>query len=256
VEGTNANLNGQYEQQSTAGTHYYTRTDDSMVIRMGDGGWNFCVASGGVVVEPCYGKSNRQGYVADVQNQPAASKISVWGNPGDSSISFGCSMPPSGTPACSGTRTEANPSTSPYGTYAQMDVELEHVKIHLIAVTYGKPGTQPFNGPQKYMLDLNGCVITSTNPYRCQPFPQPGGLHLMIDNGMFVPTMDTNAGQMFAPGGDPNFLGHVWGHGQGGIGSILKIHWCPKEDYFLVNLNGQMLDPLMRQKSVFATVAP
>ena len=137
-----------------------------------------------------------------------------------------------------------------------MDVELEHVKIHLIAVTYGKPGTQPFNGPQKYMLDLNGCVITSTNPYRCQPFPQPGGLHLNIDNGMFVPTMDTNAGQMFAPGGDPNFLDHVWGHGQGGIGSILKIHWCPKEDYFLVNLNGQMLDPLMRQKSVFATVAP
>ena len=133
-----------------------------------------------------------------------------------------------------------------------MDVELEHVKIHLIAVTYGKPGTQPFNGPQKYMLDLNGCVITSTNPYRCQPFPQPGGLHLMIDNGMFVPTMDTNAGQMFAPGGDPNLLGPGVG-----IGSILKIHWCPTEDYFLVNLNGQMLDPLKKaQTSVFATVSP
>ena len=35
----------------------------------------------------------RQGYVADVQNQPAASKIYVWGNSKqgrDSSISFGC----------------------------------------------------------------------------------------------------------------------------------------------------------------------
>ena len=80
--------------QSTAtGTHYYTRTDDSMVIRTGNGGWNFCVASGGVVVEPCYSQYYRQGYVADVQNQPAASKIYVWGNNKqgrDSSISFGC----------------------------------------------------------------------------------------------------------------------------------------------------------------------
>ena len=95
MEGTNANLNGQYEPQFTAtGTYYYARTgqswttggagyartDGSMVIRTGDGGWNFCAASGGVVVEPCYGRYYRQGYVGDVQNQPAASKIYVWGN--------------------------------------------------------------------------------------------------------------------------------------------------------------------------------
>jgi hypothetical protein len=133
-----------------------------------------------------------------------------------------------------------------------MDVKLDHgVTIHYIGVTYGQPGTQPFYGPQKYTLDLDGCVITSINPFYCQPIPKPGGLHLNIDNGMFIPTTDTNAGQMFAPGGDPNLLGPGVG-----IGSTLKIHWCPTEDYFLVNLNGQMLDPLKKQTSVFATVSP
>ena len=133
-----------------------------------------------------------------------------------------------------------------------MDVKLDHgVTIHYIGVTYGQPGTQPFYGPQKYMLDLDGCVITSTNPFICQPILKPGGLHLNIDNGMFIPTTDTNAGQMFAPGGDPNLFGPGVG-----IGSTLKIHWCPTEDYFLVNLNGQMLDPLKKQTSVFATVSP
>jgi len=156
-------------------------------------------------------------------------------------------------PSCTGDRTEGNPKSSPYGTYSQMDVKLDHgVTIDYIGVTYGQPGTQPFYGPQKYMLDLDGCVITSTNPFHCMPIGKPGGLHLNIDNGMFIPTMDKNAGQMFAPGGDPNLLGHGVG-----IGSILKIHWCPTEDYFLVNLNGQMLDPLKKaQTSVFATVSP
>ena len=91
VWGTNANLNGQYQHQSTAtGTYYYARADGSMVIRTGDGGWNFCAASGGVVVEPCYGRHGRAGYVGDVQNQPAASEIYDWGQSGDSFISFGC----------------------------------------------------------------------------------------------------------------------------------------------------------------------
>ena len=157
------------------------------------------------------------------------------------------------TPSCTGDRTEGNLKSSPYGTYSQMDVKLNHgVTIHYIGVTYGQPGTQPFYGPQEYMLDLDGCVITSTNPFHCQPIPKPGGLHLNIPNGMFIPTIDKNAGQMFAPGGDPNLLGPGVG-----IGSILKIHWCPTEDYFLVNLNGQMLDPLKKaQTSVFATVSP
>ena len=131
-----------------------------------------------------------------------------------------------------------------------MDVELEHVKIHLIAVTYGKPGTQPFNGPQKYMLDLNGCVITSTDPFYCHPIGHPGGLHMPIPNGVWVPATEPNdSGVMFLPGGDKNKPI------PGGIGTILKIHWCPTQDYFVVVLNGQMLDPLLPVKSVFATVS-
>ena len=97
VEGTNANLNGQYQHQSTATGTYYARADGSMVIRAGGGyvgGWNFCAASGGVVVEPCYiGNQNVDdvsGYVNDVHNQPAASEIYDWGQSGDSFISFGC----------------------------------------------------------------------------------------------------------------------------------------------------------------------
>ena len=76
--------------KAAASQHHYTRTDGSMVIRTGDGGWNFCAASGGVVVEPCYGRHGRSGYVGDVQNQPAASEIYDWGHSGDSFISFGC----------------------------------------------------------------------------------------------------------------------------------------------------------------------
>ena len=107
VEGTNANLDGQYEPQFTAtGTYYYARTgqswttggagyartDGSMVIRTNGnrGGWNFCAASGGVVVEPCYAQNGRAGYVGDVQSQPAASEIYDWGQSGDSFLSFGC----------------------------------------------------------------------------------------------------------------------------------------------------------------------
>ena len=107
VEGTNANLDGQYEPQFTAaGTYYYARTgqswttggagyartDGSMVIRTNGnrGGWNFCAASGGVVVEPCYAQNGRAGYVGDVQSQPAVSEIYDWGQSGDSFLSFGC----------------------------------------------------------------------------------------------------------------------------------------------------------------------
>eukprot|EP00964_Phaeocystis_antarctica_P129322 scaffold93172_cov45-Phaeocystis_antarctica.AAC.1 len=69
-----------------------------MVIRTGDGGWNFCRASKGVVVEPCKSTLGRQGYVDDVKNKPAATKIYVWDSKqGDSSISYpslGCNKPP------------------------------------------------------------------------------------------------------------------------------------------------------------------
>lgn len=107
------NLNGQYKPQFTAtGSLYFTRADDSMVIRISLGypGWDFCVASKGVVVEPCHGSYYRKGYVKDDQGKPAAAtKITIWvdgggGVLGDSSISYpssGCSMPPSQPPVLS-----------------------------------------------------------------------------------------------------------------------------------------------------------
>ena len=71
----------------------YARAEGSMVIRGTGNGADGTFASrpeasswSRAIVSQYY----RQGYVGEVQNQPAASKIFVWGNPGDSSISFGC----------------------------------------------------------------------------------------------------------------------------------------------------------------------
>jgi len=163
-----------------------------------------------------------------------------------------CSPDHTQVPECKGDRTVGIPKSSPIGMYAQHNVKLDlGVTIELIAVTFPPPDPATFDGPQSYVLDLKGCVITSINPFHCVPFPTPGGLHMTIDNGQWVPATEPNdSGNMFIPGGDPNFLGPGVP-----IGTILKIHWCPTEDYFVVNLNGQMLDPLKPQTSVFATVS-
>ena len=150
---------------------------------------------------------------------------------------------------CKGDRTVGDPKSSPSGPYAQMHIPLKHnVTIDLIAVTFPPPTPANFDGLQTYKLDLQGCAVTSTVPFHCQPIMGKGGLQATIKNGQFMNPMVPNTGVMFLPGGDPN-------HPPGGIGKILKIQWCPTEDYFIVVFNGQLLDPLLPQTSVFATVS-
>ena len=162
-----------------------------------------------------------------------------------------CSPDHTQVPECTGDRYAGIPKSSPIGMYAQHNVKLDlGVTIELIAVTFPPPDPAHFDGPQSYGLDLKGCVITSTDPFYCMQI-HPPGLHMTIPNGVWVPPSVTpnDSGVMFLPGGDKNKPI------PGGIGTILKIHWCPTQDYFVVVLNGQMLDPLLPVKSVFATVS-
>eukprot|EP00964_Phaeocystis_antarctica_P151030 scaffold118581_cov80-Phaeocystis_antarctica.AAC.1 len=65
-----------------------------MVILQGDGGWNFCRASGGVVAGACSGSLYRQGYVGNNGGQPAESEISDGdATRGPSTISYILSPP-------------------------------------------------------------------------------------------------------------------------------------------------------------------
>ena len=84
MEGTNTNLNGQYEFRPysdlvlptilngqynyASSSGVWVRTDGSMVILQGDGGWIFCLASSN-----CWA---RQGYVGNNRGQPAESEVS------------------------------------------------------------------------------------------------------------------------------------------------------------------------------------
>ena len=86
VEGANTNVNGQYDYETSSSR--WVRTDESMVIRQGNGGWNFCSASSGVVTDICLGSRNRRGYVGDNGGRPAQSAVFDWGSTAGSTISF------------------------------------------------------------------------------------------------------------------------------------------------------------------------
>ena len=95
MEGANTNVNGQYEYEASSGR--WVRTDESMVIRQGNGGWNFCPATSGVVTDICLGSSGRAGYVSDNGGWPAESAVYDWFTTAGSTISF-----PSATYVCTG----------------------------------------------------------------------------------------------------------------------------------------------------------
>ena len=137
-----------------------------------------------------------------------------------------------GPPACSGTRTEANPSTSPDGVYAQSKVFLPQIHIEYIRLVFKQP--VPFHGLQTYKLDLEACAGGV-----CEPVPK----HETNTDGRFIAHSGSDQGSMFIPrSSDP----------QNSINEILKIQWCPDQNYFLVKFAGQLLEPL-RHLSVLAS---
>ena len=151
------------------------------------------------------------------------------------------------TPACSGTRAQGNASSYPNGVYSQTDIDVFGAKVDYIDVKFPPPQCQPpeecilpLDSPQTYDLDLKGCMIVGN---MCIPFP--GVLHETFTDGRFIP-VGMNQGSMLIPrSGDPN----------NPINALLKIQWCPDQNYFLVKLAGKLLKPLRHHESVFSNLA-
>ena len=140
---------------------------------------------------------------------------------------------------------QSNPSTSPNGVYSQGNIKIGGAEVEYIDVVFDR--TLPFDGFQKYKLDLEGCVLLMNG--ECSPFE--GWKNMTFDDGRFIPYptgTNENQGSMFIPRGSesPDSF----------INKNIKIHWCPTENYFLVSIFKHMLLPLRQQTSVFASVSP
>merc|ERR1711935_828383 len=135
-----------------------------------------------------------------------------------------------GTPACSGTRTEANPSSSPDGVYSASGIKVGPGEVNHIDLTFPE---QSFSGLQKYHQHLDGCMFTRTDlpkDTKCIPLPTP--VDHDYTNGHYV-DLGSNQGSMFILAEKGNF-----------INALLNIHWCPDQNYFLVKFLGKLLPTL------------
>ena len=125
--------------------------------------------------------------------------------------------------------------------YSQTNVvvpNMPQVQVKHIDVIFNQP--QPFAGLQTYTLDLDACVVMGN---MCMKIPDASA---PFTDGRFIDTA-SNQGSMFIPrSSEP----------MNPINELLKIQWCPDQNYFLVKFAGQLLEPLRHQPSVFSTVAP
>jgi hypothetical protein len=125
--------------------------------------------------------------------------------------------------------------------YSQTNVvvpNIPQVQVKHIDVIFNQP--QPFAGLQTYTLDLDACVVMGDI---CMKIPDASA---PFTDGRFIDT-GSNQGSMFIPrSSEP----------MNPINELLKIQWCPDQNYFLVKFAGQLLEPLRHQPTVFSTVAP
>ena len=137
--------------------------------------------------------------------------------------------------------------STPYGTYSASDIP--HTLVTYIDVVFPeRTVTDPalFNGDQMYTLSVSGCMIESKTT--CIGWP------VVVTNktettGHFVHEKHF-AGAQFIPKNKDTPGGYVLDH-------ALQIHWCPDQNYFVVNFLGKLLDtPLVSHPTVFVTVAP
>ena len=101
---------------------------------------------------------------------------------------------------------------------------------------------QSFNGPQKYKQHLDGCMFARSDPPMCIPIPGP--VDTSYTDGHYV-DIGSNQGSMFIPAAKGDF-----------INDLLKIHWCPDQNYFLVKFLGQLLPTLEHHPTMFSPVKP
>jgi len=152
-----------------------------------------------------------------------------------------------GTPACSGTRTETYQPSSPDGVYSQSNIDVYGTKVKYIDVVFHPvcaPPAEcivPLSETVTYKMDLEGCMIVGD---MCIPFP--GEMHKTFTDGRFI-DLANNKGAMFIPRSSEPL---------NPINELLKIQWCPDQNYFLVKLAGQLLEPLRHQATVFSAVSP
>ena len=152
-----------------------------------------------------------------------------------------------GTPACSGTRTETYQPSSPDGVYSQSNIDVYGTKVKYIDVVFHPvcaPPAEcvvPLSETVTYKMDLEGCMIVGD---MCIPFP--GEMHKTFTDGRFI-DLGNNKGAMFIPRSSEPL---------NPINELLKIQWCPDQNYFLVKLAGQLLEPLRHQATVFSAVSP
>ena len=132
-----------------------------------------------------------------------------------------------GTPACSGTRTEADPSSSPAGVYSASSISVGAGEVNHIDLIFPE---QSFSGPQKYHQHLDGCMFAKSDRPMCIPIPVP--VDTDYTDGNYV-DLGSNQGSMFSPAKQGDF-----------INKLLNIHWCPDQNYFLVKFLGQQLPTL------------
>ena len=152
-----------------------------------------------------------------------------------------------GTPACSGTRTETYQPSSPDGVYSQSNIDVYGTKVKYIDVVFHpvcSPVTEcivSLSETITYKMDLEGCMIVGD---MCIPFP--GEMHKTFTDGRFI-DLGSDQGAMFIPRSSEPL---------NPINDLLKIQWCPDQNYFLVKLAGQLLEPLRHQATVFSAVSP
>ena len=136
--------------------------------------------------------------------------------------------------------------STPYGTYSASDIPVRGgAEVTFIDVTFPArfiSTEADFNGNQAYTLSVKGCMVKFGNPATCVPFP--GVTDEPINDGHFV-AEDHFAGSQFIP------------RRMAPIDMVLKIHWCPDQNWFVVNFLGEQLTtPLVHRPNVFVTVPP
>ena len=131
--------------------------------------------------------------------------------------------------------------------YSQSNIDVYGTKVKYIDVVFHPvcaPPAEcivPLSETVTYKMDLEGCMIVGD---MCIPFP--GEMHKTFNDGRFI-DLGSDQGAMFIPRSSEPL---------NPINELLKIQWCPDQNYFLVKLAGQLLEPLRHQATVFSTVSP
>ena len=139
---------------------------------------------------------------------------------------------------CTGTRT---PESSPYGVYANekpvpTKYGVEVKTVDLIFET--KPTAQNFKAPVTYTQDLTGCLFeydSTTGTYECKNNSPtiPLGPSIPYTDGRFIDS--PSSGSKFMPIGEPS--GPMMKFEEF-INNALDITWCPKQNWFVVKVEG------------------